>query len=93
MPKPSILEHPVRLHVNLERSTLRRLRKLARQRAQSVTHIMRDLAESFASGQLSIRKSEPLGDIVKRISALRSRSSFVHARSEEILRSLRDSRA
>ena len=92
MPKPSILEHPVRLHVNLEKSTLRRLQKLARQRAQSVTHIMRELAESFASGHLSFRKKEPLGDIVKRIAALRERSTMVRTSSEEIVRSLRDTR-
>jgi len=59
MPKPSILEHPVRLHVNLERSTLRRLRKLARQRAQSVTHIMRDLAESLPPVNYPFGRANP----------------------------------
>lgn len=64
MPKQAMLAHPVRLHINLEKKTLQKLQKLARARARSVTHILRDLAESFASGQVTLRPKESLKDIV-----------------------------
>ena len=93
MPKHAVLVNPVRLHINLEQKTVRKLQKLARRRAQSVTHILRDLAESFAAGQVSLRPRESLKDIVKRIASLRARSAFVTGRSEDLIRSLRESRA
>ena len=71
---------------------MRKLQKLARARAQSVTHILRDLAESFAAGEVSLRPRESLREIVKRIMALRAHSAFVSDRSEDLVRSLRDDR-
>ena len=93
MPRSRMMHSPVRLHLSLEKRTVAKLRKLARQRAQSVTQIMRDLAESCAEGRLSLQSKEPLDQVVRRILALRRRSAPVSERSEAVIRSLRDARA
>ncbi len=93
MPRNAVLRKPVRLHLNLEKETLQQLRKLARGRATSVTEILRGLAESYAAGRLQSPVREPLGNIVRRINALRLRSVRVTTPSEHILRQLRDARA
>jgi hypothetical protein len=93
MPRNAVLRKPIRLHLNLEKETLQRLRKLARGRATSVTEILRGLAESYAAGRLRPITQEPLGDVVKRINALRFRSARVSTSSEHLLRQFRDARA
>ena len=93
MPRSRMIHHPVRLHLNREKRTVAKLRKIARERAQSVTQIMRDLAESCAEGQLSLHGKEPLERVVQRILAIRFRSAPVEDRSETLIRSLRDVRA
>lgn len=93
MPRNPVLHQPIRLHLNLEKDTLRKLRRLAKGRATSVTEILRGLAESYAAGRLRPQIQEPLQNVIKRINALRSRSARVPTRSEQILRELRDARA
>ena len=93
MPRNAVLRKPIRLHLNLEKETLQKLRKLARGRATSVTEILRGLAESYAAGRLRPPTHEPLGIVVRRINALRRRSVRVSTPSEYILRQFRDARA
>ena len=92
MARARMMHHPVRLHLSLEKKTVTKLRKLARKRAQSVTQIMRDLAESCAEGKVSLQGLEPLDQVVRRILALRTKSAPVTERSETLVRSLRDRR-
>jgi hypothetical protein len=93
MSRSRMMQKPVRLHLSLEKKTVAKLRKLARQRAQTITQIMRDLAESYAKGRLSLPGGEPLSQVIRRINALRSRSAPVSDRSETLIRSWRDARA
>ena len=93
MPRTRVMRHPIRLHLSLEKKTVAKLRKLARKRSQSVTQIMRDLAESCADGRVSLQGKELLDQVVSRILALRSRSAPVVERSETLVRSLRNHRA
>jgi len=88
-----MMHSPVRLHLSLERKTVAKLQKLARRRAQTITQIMRDLAESYAKGRLSLPGGDSLSQVIRRINALRSRSAQVPDRSETLIRSLRDARA
>lgn len=93
MPRNRLVERPTRLHILLEKKTVVKLRKLARSRAQSLTQVVRDLAESCAEGRVSLRHQEPLSEIVRRINAMRQRSASVSDKSQSLIRSLRDSRA
>ena len=93
MPRSRMMAHPVRVHISLEKKTVAKLKKLARGRAQTLTQIVRDLAESYAKGRLNLAGGESLGQVIRRIHALRSKSAPVSDRSEALLRSLRDARA
>jgi hypothetical protein len=87
------MKSPVRLHLSLEKKTIALLKKRARGQSKTITQTLRELAESYASGRLTLRDSEPPGLILRRIRSLRHRSAEVSARSEEIIRSFRDARA
>jgi uncharacterized protein YgbK (DUF1537 family) len=87
------MSHPIRVHISLEKKTVAKLQKLARGRAQTLTQIVRDLVESYATGRLSLPGGESLSQVIRRIQALRLRSAPVPDRSETLIRSLRDARA
>ena len=92
MPRPAVLRKPVRLHLLLEKETVVKLQKLAEGRARPLTEIIRDLAESYANGQVVI-KEKPLSNVIARIRALRARIHPTSQKSETIIRHLRERRA
>jgi hypothetical protein len=92
MPHARVMSHLVHLHLSLEKKTVAKLRQLARMRAQSVAQIMRDLAESYAKGRVSLQGKESLDQIVRRILALRWKNASLVKRSETLIRSLRNHR-
>ena len=93
MPRDPLMKTPVRLHLSLEKKTVIQLKKMARRQSKTITQTLRELAESYAEGRMSIRTAESLSAIVRRIRQLRNRSAEVSTRSEDILRSFRDARA
>lgn len=92
MPRDAILRSPVRLHLSLEKKTVAQLKKRALRQSKTITQTLRELAESYASGHLTLRNSESLDLILRRIRSLRHRSAEVAVPSEEIVRSFRDAR-
>ncbi len=93
MSRDPMMKAPVRLHLSLEKKTLALLKKRARRQSKTITQTLRELAESYASGRLTLKKSESLSLILRRIRALHHRSAEVAGRSEDIIRSFRDARA
>ena len=87
MPRPAILKHPVRLHLTLEKETVEKLKKLAKERSESLTEIIRDLAASYAQGMAFKRAQRK---VIDEIHAMRKASPKCHDRSEDIIRALRD---
>ena len=92
MPRPALLRKPVRLHLLLEKKTVVKLQKLAEAKARPLTEIIRDLAESYANGQVVVRE-KPLSSVIARIRAFRSRMRPSFQKSETIIRHLREMRA
>jgi hypothetical protein len=92
MPRPSIIAKPVRLHLLLEKETVVKLRKLAARQAKTLTQILRDLADSYASGRVVVRQGS-LDEVVSRIRKIRDQFRPTAQRSENVIRALRDMRA
>ena len=59
MPRPPLMAHPVRLHISLEEETVKKLRRLAKQKSKNVTEMIRGLAKAYADGTITLRE-EPL---------------------------------